>query len=51
MAYKRALRYLKDIQHYRLKFSVGGKIKLIGYMDIDWACDIDDRKLIGEYWI
>lgn len=26
-------------------------MKLIGYIDADWACDIDDRRSIGAYYI
>lgn len=45
MAY--ILRYLKGIDDYRLWFLVGGEMKLIGYIDADWACDIDDKRSIS----
>ncbi|KAH9769131.1 retrovirus-related pol polyprotein from transposon RE1 [Citrus sinensis] len=51
LACKRMLRYLKEIEDYGLKFSADGEIKLTGFTDADWACDIDDRKSTGAYCI
>lgn len=51
IACKRVLRYLKETADYGLKFSAEGEMKLLGYTDSDWACDIDDRKSTGAYCI
>lgn len=51
MAYKRVLRYLKGTQDYGLKFVQDVDLKLIGFTDADWACDLDDRKSISAYCI
>ena len=51
MACKRVLRYLKETADYGLKFSAGGEMKITGFTDADWACDVDDRKSIGAYCI
>ncbi|KAH9782587.1 hypothetical protein KPL71_008966 [Citrus sinensis] len=51
MACKRVLRYLKETQDYGLKFGTEGELRLTGYTDTDWACDIDDRNLVGAYCI
>ena len=51
LACKRVLRYLKATDDYGLKFSTEGEMRITGYIDVDWACDIDDRKSIGAYCI
>ena len=51
MACKRVLRYLKETADHGLKFSAGGEMKITGFTDADWACDVDDRKSIGAYCI
>ncbi|KAH9800516.1 hypothetical protein KPL71_000695 [Citrus sinensis] len=51
LACKRVLRYLKVTEDYGLKFSAGGEMKITGYTDADWACDVDDRKSIEAYCI
>ena len=51
MACKRVLRYLKETQDYGLKFGTEGELRLTRYTDTDWACDIDDRNLVGAYCI
>ena len=51
IACKRMLRYLKETEDYGLKFSADGEIKLTGFTDADWACDIDDMKSTGAYCI
>ena len=51
LACKRVLRYLKATEDYGLKFSAGGEMRITGYTDTDWACDVDDRKSIGAYCI
>ena len=42
---------MKATEDYGLKFSTEGEIRISGYTDADWACDIDDRKSIGAYCI
>lgn len=51
MACKRVLRYLKSTQDYGLKFVQDGDMKLTAFIDIDWACDLDDRKSVGVYCV
>ncbi|KAH9725758.1 retrovirus-related pol polyprotein from transposon RE2 [Citrus sinensis] len=51
LACKRVLRYLKETEDFGLKFSTEGEMKLSGYTDADWACDIDDRKSTRAYCI
>jgi len=51
LACKRVLRYLKETEDFGLKFSTEGEMKLSGYTDANWACDIDDRKSTGAYYI
>ena len=51
MACKRVLRYLKSTQDYGLKFVQDGDMKLTAFIDIDWACDLDDIKSIGVYCV
>ena len=51
LACKRVLRYLKATEDYGLKFSTEEEMRIKGYTDTDWACDIDDRKSIGVYCI
>ncbi|KAH9714416.1 retrovirus-related pol polyprotein from transposon RE1 [Citrus sinensis] len=51
IACKRVLRYLKSTQDYELKFAHNGEMKITGFIDADWACDLDDRKSIGAYCI
>ncbi|KAK9209219.1 hypothetical protein WN944_001583 [Citrus x changshan-huyou] len=51
LACKRVLGYLKATEDYGLKFSAGGEMKITGYTDADWACDVDDSKSIGAYCI
>ncbi|KAH9652235.1 retrovirus-related pol polyprotein from transposon RE1 [Citrus sinensis] len=51
LACKRVLRYLKETEDFGLKFSTEGEMKLSGYTNADWACDIDDRKSTGVYCI
>ena len=49
MVCKRVLRYLEETQDYGLKFGTKGELRLTGYINTDWACDIDDRKSVGAY--
>ena len=48
---KRVLRYLQGINEYGLKFTVSGRLDLVSFSNADWACDVEDRKLIGGYYI
>ena len=41
---KHAMRYLKGIVEYGLKYDTNQKINLEGYVDSDWACNAIDRK-------
>lgn len=36
---------------YVIKFSADGEMKITGFTDADQACDIDDMKSIGAYYI
>ncbi|KAH9680669.1 retrovirus-related pol polyprotein from transposon RE1 [Citrus sinensis] len=51
MACKRVLRYLKKTADHGMKFSADGEMKITGFTNADWACDVDDRKSIGAYCI
>lgn len=51
MACKRDLRYLKGTQDYGLKFVQDVDLTLIRFTNVDWACDLDDRKSISAYYI
>lgn len=42
MACKIVLRYLKETADYGLKFLGGREMRITGFTDVDWACDIDD---------
>ena len=45
MVAKNALRYLKGIVEYGLKYEVNQNINLEGYVDSYWACSAIDRKI------
>lgn len=51
IACKRVLRYIKATQDYGLRFIRKGSMKLTGFTDADWACDLDDRKFVVAYCI
>lgn len=51
IACKRVLIYLKATQDYGLKFLKEGSMQLTGFTNTDWACNLDDRKSIGAYYI
>ncbi|KAJ8649535.1 hypothetical protein MRB53_002558 [Persea americana] len=44
VAAKRILRYLKGTLGFGMFYKKGGKLKLIGYTDSDYAGDVEDRK-------
>ncbi|KAH9785453.1 retrovirus-related pol polyprotein from transposon RE1 [Citrus sinensis] len=48
---KKILRYLKATEDYGLLFKAGDEMRLTAYTDADWACDVDDRKLVGAYCV
>ena len=47
-AMKRILRYLKGTVNYSLCYQ-GKGLCLVGYSDVDWAGDLDERKSISGY--
>jgi hypothetical protein len=47
---KRVLRYLKGTAHYSLTLVGSGRdLNLIGWMDSDWAQDLDSRQSVGRF--
>ncbi len=48
-AVKRIMRYLKGTLHFGLLYSKGSSRECIGYSDVDWAGDLDDRKSTSGY--
>ena len=48
-AVKRVIRYLKETINWKLKLEAVGDLKLIGYVDADWAGDRSDRKSTSGY--
>ena len=48
-ALKRVYRYLRRTSDARLVFQGDTKDNLIGYIDVDWAADINDRRSITGY--
>ena len=44
MVAKHAVRYLKGIVEYRLKYYIDQKINLVGYVDSYWEINSIDRK-------
>ena len=49
VAAKRILRYLKGTLGFGMFYKKGGKLKLIGYTDSDYAGDVEDRKSTSGY--
>ena len=47
-AVKRILRYLKGTIDYSLCYQ-GKELRLVGYLDADWARDLDERKSTSRY--
>jgi hypothetical protein len=48
MAVKRIMRYLKGTLNMKLR--IGGKdINVKGYLDADWAGDVENRRSMSEY--
>ena len=48
MVVKRILRYLKGTKDYGLWYKLGGNLDLKVFTDVDWARNIDDRKVQVE---
>ena len=48
MSVKRIQRYLKGTTDYVLCYQ-GKDLRLIGYIDADWGCDLDQRKSTSGY--
>ena len=44
MAAKRILRYVKKTEEFGLKYGRNKELKLIGFIDADWAGDENDRR-------
>lgn len=49
MATKRILRYIQGTRDFGIQYKVGGEQKLIGYVDSDYAGDMDDCKSTSGY--
>ena len=41
----------KPLKIIGLKFVRNGDMKLAGFIDVDWACDLGDRQSISAYYI
>ncbi|XP_077134859.1 uncharacterized protein LOC143788833 [Ranitomeya variabilis] len=48
-AVKRVLQYLKETQEIHLRICATGELKLTGYVDADWAGDLNDPKSTSGY--
>ena len=46
---KRILRYVNGTKGYGILYTTSDEFKSIGYIDSDWAKNIDDRKITSEY--
>lgn len=51
IACEKVLRYLKNTVNFKLKFHTLRSFDLIGYCDVDYGCDTDDRKSVNGYHI
>ncbi|KAK5839324.1 hypothetical protein PVK06_008101 [Gossypium arboreum] len=49
-AVKRVLRYVKGTLGYGVKFERAEELKLVGYLDSDWAGSVDDMKSTLGYF-
>ena len=49
IAVKRIMRYLRGTQNYGLLYSKDGSKDILGYLDADWAGDVNDRKSTSGY--
>ena len=46
---KRILRYIRGTIQFGIHYSIGGEPLLVGFTDLDWAGDPDDRKSTADY--
>jgi hypothetical protein len=46
---KRVLKYIKGTANLGIWYSKTGGVKLIGYVDSDWARSVDDMKSTSGY--
>ncbi|XP_015579093.1 uncharacterized mitochondrial protein AtMg00240-like [Ricinus communis] len=46
---KRVLKYLKETLNFGLWYEKNAKMKLVGFMDSDWAGSVDDSKSTSSY--
>ena len=46
---KKILRYVKGTKGFGILYTTVNDLKLVGYMDSDWAGSIDDRKSTSRY--
>lgn len=49
LAAKRILRYVQGMQQLGIRYRCGGQQKLIGFVDSDYAGDVDDRRSTSGY--
>lgn len=49
VAAKRILRYIQGTQDFGIQYKYGGEQKLVGYVDSDYAGDVDDCKSTSGY--
>jgi hypothetical protein len=50
VAAKHVLRYLRGTMEYGLRYLGNGKVKLQGYIDLDWVGSATDRKSTRGCW-
>ncbi|XP_038904399.1 uncharacterized mitochondrial protein AtMg00810-like [Benincasa hispida] len=50
-ATKRVLRYISGTKNYGLLFQPSHSLEVSAYSDVDWAANIDDRKLVVAYCV
>ena len=48
-AAKRILQYIQGTIQFGIHYSIGGKSLLVGFTDLDWAGDPNDRKSTAGY--
>ena len=48
-AEKRILQYIRGTIQFGIHYSIGGEPLLVGFIDSDWAGDLDDQKSTAGY--